>query len=117
MKRFLSLAIITLLLIGCKGSTDEISEFKTKGRAMILTKGSRWVKDLSWIKYLSRVYRAEETNIHSRDRYYFVVDKDTRVLVINDSESGKYPRILFEEGKYRDKTGLTSVEDLKIPTK
>ena len=78
------------------------------GKAMILTKGSRWVKDVYHIKYLSWVYRIDLDTSNGAGRYYFIVDKDTRVLVINDSETGEYPRILFEEGEYRSRTGLTA---------
>lgn len=116
MRRFFGVVsiIIPLLLVGCKGATDaEIREFKTSGKAMVLTKGSRWVEDIYHIKYLSRVYRIELDTSGGAGRYYFVVDKDTRVLMVNDSETGEYPRILFEEGKYRNKTGFTVKQFLK----
>lgn len=119
MKNFLTIALIVIAIIlgGCDGNAHEnkASQKNNDKIAAVLLKDSFWVMDSENMPYLNDAISRKDIEYLKQlmlEEKVFFVDRDTKVTRFGVAADKNNVLILFNEGRYTNKTGCTHASNV-----
>ena len=118
MKRFLAVVLIiaTMILVGCgSGKSVDTSSKSNEEVAAVLQKDSLWVMDSDNMPYLNDAIKRKDVDYLKQlmiEGKVFLADKDTKVTRFGVTADKNNVLILFNEGRYTNKTGCTHASNV-----
>ena len=106
-RNFLLIAVLLIIIISA-GCYDKETEDSSAAIHAVMLKNTMWVKRQNVDEFIDVTinnYNSRKIQLMLRNKTFYLVNRDTRVIMSSGNLPEGVVKIFFEEGEYRNQTG------------